>query len=69
MQNPVVIYNVLLPLVQSKTISKYMASKLGNSGLSLSHIILAFKRDGRQGLESLLSKIWENSIVRVRLLE
>lgn len=47
----------LLPLVQSKTISKCMASKIANSGLSLSHIILAFKRDDQQGLENLLSEI------------
>lgn len=55
----------LLPLVQSKTISKCMASKIANSGLSLSHIILAFKRDDQQGLENLLSEICENSKVRV----
>lgn len=38
-----------------------MASKIANSGLSLSHIILTFKRDGQQGLENLLSEICENS--------
>lgn len=41
-----------------------MASKIANSGLSLSHIILTFKRDGQQGLENLLSEICENSKVR-----
>lgn len=55
----------LLPLVQSKTISKCMVYKIANSGLSLTHIILAFKRDGQQGLENLLSEICENSKVRV----
>lgn len=55
----------LLPLVQSKTILKCMASKIGNSGLSLSHIILASKRDGQQGMENLFSEICENSKVRV----
>lgn len=44
-----------------------MASKIANSGLSLSLIILAFKRGGLQGLENLLSEICENSKVDQRV--
>lgn len=56
--------DTLQPLVARKVVSKAMADKVGNSGLKLCHLQLAFTRGGKEGLTSLLSEK-ENGKVRV----
>ena len=46
----------LEPLTTSKTLTKCMARKIASSGLGLSHLRLAHKRDRQQGLENLLTE-------------
>ena len=42
-------------LIKEKVLTKSMATKMAGSGLNLTHVNLAFKRGGREGLCSLLS--------------
>lgn len=60
------LYDSLNPLLTTKVISKCIALKIANSGLALSHLLLAFKRDRQQGVGDLLSEMCGNSLkVRV----
>ena len=48
--------STLVPLVDSKSISKGIAHKIAFSGLSFIHIKLAFDTNGRQGVEDVLTE-------------
>ncbi|XP_063448459.1 uncharacterized protein LOC134727990 [Mytilus trossulus] len=47
----------LRPLTNSKTITNCMATKIASSGLGLSHLKLAHKRDRQQGKENLFTEL------------
>ncbi|XP_063436039.1 uncharacterized protein LOC134717176 [Mytilus trossulus] len=47
----------LRPLTNSKTITNCMATKIASSGLGLSHLKLAHKRDRQQGIENLFTEL------------
>ncbi|XP_071138458.1 protein PML-like [Mytilus edulis] len=47
----------LRPLTKSKTITNCMATKIASSGLGLSHLKLANKRDRQQGIENLFTEL------------
>ncbi|CAG2201766.1 unnamed protein product [Mytilus edulis] len=51
----------LRPLTNSKTITNCMATKIASSGLGLSHLKLAHKRDRQQGIENLFTEICEHT--------
>ena len=46
----------LQPLINAKAISKGIAEKAARSGLSLAHLVLAFKRGGDEGLSNVLKE-------------
>ncbi|XP_044163044.1 uncharacterized protein LOC122947649 [Acropora millepora] len=46
----------LQPLINAKAISKGIAEKAARSGLSLAHLVLAFKRGGYEGLTNVLKE-------------
>ena len=49
----------LQPLIVSKTVSKAMGNKIATSGLNLTHLQLAFRRGGADGLSSVLTEKFE----------
>ena len=51
--------NVMSTLVGTKSISKGNAHKIAFSGLSFVHIKLAFQRNGRQGVEDVLTENYQ----------
>ena len=46
----------LQPLINAKAVSKGIAEKAAQSGLSLAHLVLAFKRGGDDGLSNVLKE-------------
>ncbi|XP_061190963.1 uncharacterized protein LOC133199106 [Saccostrea echinata] len=54
--------STLRPLLDQKVISNGMGNKIAGSGLSLSHLQLAYQRNGREGVQDVLSEIADNSV-------
>jgi DNA polymerase III alpha subunit (gram-positive type) len=46
----------LKPLTEGEVISNGIANKIANSGLSLSHLLIAFQRNGREGIRDVFSE-------------
>jgi DNA polymerase III alpha subunit (gram-positive type) len=49
-------HSSLMPLVNDNVLSKQMITKVAASGLSLSHIFLAYKRDNVNGIKNIFSE-------------
>lgn len=56
----------LRPLIDQKVISEGMGTKIAGSGLSLNHLHLAYRRNGRDGVHKVLSEM-SGDCVRVRV--
>ncbi|XP_062579139.1 uncharacterized protein LOC134241063 [Saccostrea cucullata] len=54
--------STLKPLLDQKVISNRMGNKIASSGLSLSHLQLAYRRNGREGVQDVLTEITDNSV-------
>lgn len=54
--------STLKPLLDQKVISNGMGNKIASSGLSLSHLQLAYRRNGREGVQDVLTEITDNSV-------
>ncbi|XP_062581909.1 uncharacterized protein LOC134243696 [Saccostrea cucullata] len=54
--------STLKPSLDQKVISNGMGNKIASSGLSLSHLQLAYRRNGREGVQDVLTEITDNSV-------